>query len=596
MPSHATQPLVATNLQILLLSEDTNIREDVQLALNLQHQEPVTTSATALAPTEHPNAKRHSVSGVDLHVSASDSELIARLEAASNERRPLSLVMIDATVIRNRNPRAFLHRLWHIQEDLHIVLHGASQLGHAEQLPLTMAFPPQLLVLQYRLAPFEFSQLIRLVAAKIRGEMKTGRRDLGFNAQILDLTKRYEEVSTRLRTEQDRRRHLEEKLCCSQRLETVGRLADGLAHFFNNHLTVIQGNLSLALEERDVSPRLHTTLDAALQASTQAAALTTQLLNFNHREYLPPAVSDLKQLIETEAALLTHVLGAHIVVETHHEKTLPPVMADPASMGQIILNLALNARDAMQGGGRLSIQTHKVTIPDQESAALIHPEARPGTYAAMVIADTGKITRDQRRAVLVDPAATTNGGAEGDTALKMVDGLARHQNGWMTTRVQEDVGTVFSIYLPVADGVQHSEPVPEKPFFETGDDAVTILVVDDEESVSQVVEYVLKSQGHNVLVAGDASDAWKIWCSRKSVIQLALVDVRLPGGASGFDLEDALHAEDPSLPVIFTCGYSASSLKHSKELIPGENFLPKPFNMTELLDIVGKALAKAVKF
>jgi FixJ family two-component response regulator len=99
-----------------------------------------------------------------------------------------------------------------------------------------------------------------------------------------------------------------------------------------------------------------------------------------------------------------------------------------------------------------------------------------------------------------------------------------------------------------------------------------------------------------VLVAGDASDAWKIWCSRKSVIQLALVDVRLPGGASGFDLEDALHAEDPSLPVIFTCGYSASSLKHSKELIPGENFLPKPFNMTELLDIVGKALAKAVKF
>lgn len=596
MPTHATQPLVTTNLQILLVSEDLKIREDVQLALNLQHQEPVTTSAMAMSPAAPPNAIRPSVSGVDLHVSTSESDLITHLEAASNERRPLSLVLIDATVIKNRDPRAFLYRLWHVQEDLHIVLHGACHLGQAEQFPLSMGFPSQLLVLQYRLAPFEFSQLIRLVAAKIRGEMKTGRRDLGFNAQILDLTKRYEEVSTRLRTEQDRRRHLEEKLCSSQRLETVGRLADGLAHCFNNHLTVIQGSLSLANEERDVSPRLHTTLDSALQAANQAAALTNQLLNFTHREYLPPAASDLRQMIETEVALLKHVLGAHIAVETHHEKALQQVMADPASMGQIILNLALNARDAMPGGGRLSIQTHQVNIPNQESAALIHPEARPGTYAAVVVADTGKSNQNQRRPVLIDPNTSTKGTAEGDAGLKMVDGLARHQNGWMTNRMQHDGGSVFTIYLPVADGVRQSEPVSEKPFFETGEETVTILVVDDEESVSQVVEYVLKSQGHNVLVAGDASDAWKIWCSRKSVIQLALVDVRLPGGASGFDLEDALHAEDPTLPVIFTCGYSASSLKHSKELVAGENFLPKPFNMTELLDIVGKALAKAVKF
>jgi two-component system NtrC family response regulator len=127
----------------------------------------------------------------------------------------------------------------------------------------------------------------------------------------------------------------------------------------------------------------------------------------------------------------------------------------------------------------------------------------------------------------------------------------------------------------------------------TDDSPSTILVVDDEDSVRQIMEYVLTSQGHNVLAARDASEAWAMWRSRSSIIKLAIIDIRLPGGVSGFDLERAIKEEDPTLPVILTCGYSATSLAQEKELIPGQNFLPKPFGMVELLNITGQALAQA---
>ena len=179
----------------------------------------------------------------------------------------------------------------------------------------------------------------------------------------------------------------------------------------------------------------------------------------------------------------------------------------------------------------------------------------------------------------------------------LVLGLVRMQAGWIDVRTVLEVGSEFSIYLPVATGTAPTAATPEKKLLSHNaeDESSTILIVDDEDSVRQVMEYVLTSQGHKVLTAGDANEAWTIWREKASIIKLALIDVKLPGGVSGFDLEKALASDDPTLPVIFTCGYSPTTLSNAKELKAGENFLPKPFGMVELLNIVGQALLKPAR-
>lgn len=244
------------------------------------------------------------------------------------------------------------------------------------------------------------------------------------------------------------------------------------------------------------------------------------------------------------------------------------------------------------------IQTRPLFIADAATASQMHAEANAGEYVVMTISDTGKGMTAAELAGLFDAAKLSSdqeGGA--DIALILVQGLVRLQGGWVEGRSVQEVGTEFSIYLPVATGTAPTPGTSEKKLLNhnVGNESSTILIVDDEDSVRQVMEYVLTSQGHKVLTAADANEAWAIWREKAAVIKLALIDVKLPGGVSGFDLEKALAAEDPTLPVIFTCGYSPTSLSNAKELKAGENFLPKPFGMVELLNIVGQALLQPAR-
>lgn len=245
------------------------------------------------------------------------------------------------------------------------------------------------------------------------------------------------------------------------------------------------------------------------------------------------------------------------------------------------------------------IQTRPLLIPDAETASQMNAEAKPGEYVLMSISDTGKGLSPAEVAGLFDTSKLSSEQAGGaDIALILVQGLVRMQGGWIEIRSVLEVGTEFSIYLPVATGAAAPTPAtPEKKLLSqsAGDETSTILIVDDEDSVRQVMEYVLTSQGHKVLTAADANEAWALWREKAAVIKLALIDVKLPGGVSGFDLEKALAAEDPTLPVIFTCGYSPTTLSNAKELKAGENFLPKPFGMVELLNIVGQALLQPAR-
>jgi signal transduction histidine kinase/CheY-like chemotaxis protein len=587
--------------RILMVTEERSLNEDLHLSHALQNMSYNGSSSASLGNEHGSNKSRVAASTPDVVCTSNEKEALVLVEAAAQGHKPFSLVIMDGRLFYGKDYRYIINRLWQSQRDLHIVMHAVSQLESFEQIPIDLGSNPHLLVFKFRLVPFEITQLIRTLTVRHGAENQTSHRNLSLNAQLLEVTTRFEDVSNRLRLEQDHRRQLEDQLCRNQRLETVGRFADAMAHFFNNYLTVIQGNLEVAqLNQNGTgSSALPTsTLKELVLATQRAAGVTSQFVSFNRREYLQPIPLHLAQIIDGQAAMLQKAMGEQFAIQISHSPGLPSVMADQAALEQILFNLLIHARESMPTGGRLMIQTRPMLISDAAAACQLHAEAKPGEYVVMTIADTGKGLSPAELAGLFDSSKLTSdqpGGA--DIALILVQALVRMQGGWIDGRSVLEVGTEFSIYLPVASGTAPTPAAPEKKLLSNNaaDEASTILIVDDEDSVRQVMEYVLTSQGHKVLTAADANEAWAIWREKAAIIKLALIDVKLPGGVSGFDLEKALAAEDPTLPVIFTCGYSPTTLSNAKELKAGENFLPKPFGMVELLNIVGHALLQPAR-
>jgi CheY-like chemotaxis protein len=347
------------------------------------------------------------------------------------------------------------------------------------------------------------------------------------------------------------------------------------------------------------SPGMTESLEEILMAARRASDLTRQLLNFSNREYQVPRRTSLKQLLESEIAMLKRTLGNHITIELNHSGEIPDVLADPGSFGQIIVNLAINARDAMPKGGQLNLSTRKTVIPTEAAAHAIHPEARPGEFAVVTVSDNGVGMPPEVLRQVFDPFFTTKEPGKGTgMGLAMVRGLARHQGGWVTVSSVVGVGTDFQIYLPLA-GQHVDPPVAEAPKRELSPllhsiNPCTILIVDDDAGVRHVIGYVLGNQGHTVLAAKDAREAWQIWRSHRHCINLVITDINLPGDASGFDLGRAILGDDPTLPLIFSSGYCPDILGQTTSLRLGINYLPKPFDVLDLLNAVGHALTSTV--
>ena len=598
MHLNSIQPIQDTSQRILLVTEERTIQEDLRLSLALQHIKPSgLSSSPELSSKEYGKPKSPIPSVLSC---ANEKEAVSLVDSAVLEHRPFSLVVIDARVFHGKDHKQILRRLWQSQRGLYIILHAVSHMEAFEQIPMELGNNPQLLVLKFRLLPFEITQLIRTFDARQTLENKPSHRELSLNEQILEGAKRLEDVSNRLHLEREHRIQLEDRLCKAERLTTIGRLTDGLVHFFNNQLTVLQGRLSVELSASDASPRMQNALRELLAATQRAATLTTQLMTFNQHERLQLKPMRLDDALQAGAALLQPALGEQITLEINIARDLPEVVADASCLEQIILSLALHAREAMPRGGKLTLRARRVRVPDEKTACIMHPEARVGDFVALDICDTGKGMTPNQLKTLFDLKCLRHEDASEDITidLLLVQGLVRHQGGWLSVKSTPGAGTEFTINLPQADKTTPpATATPDQKLLETSteDESTTILIVDDEDSVRQVMEYVLTGQGHNVLSARDAREAMAHWRSSASAIKLAILDIKLPGGVSGFDLEQLLLAQAPALPIIFTCGYSQTSLGESRDLKAGENFLPKPFGMVELLNIVGKALVPALQ-
>ena len=403
-------------------------------------------------------------------------------------------------------------------------------------------------------------------------------------------------ANTRLETEiferaraQERLESSEEQLRQSQKMEAVGRLAGGIAHDFNNLLTAIGGYADFLLADIDRSDPRRDDVREIKKAATRAGALTSQLLAFSRRQIRQPRSLDLNAVLTDLERMLRRVIGEDVTIDWRPSDRLGSVRADPSEIEQVMLNLVVNAGDAMPNGGVVSVTTCTVDF----TGADLHPELPPGRYVRLRVADTGMGMDAATRRRIFEPFFTTKGPGKGTgLGLSTVYGIVENLRGTIDVESTPGSGTTFSVYLP-----QHEEPAE---VIGSGTIATlaprgveTILLVEDEEGIRALGARILERHGYTVLEAREGRDALTVAAQHGGRIDLLLTDVVMPE-MGGKQLAETLMARDPSVRVLFVSGYTDGDISRRGELDPCTAFLQKPFTARSLLARVREVLVDSV--
>jgi two-component system cell cycle sensor histidine kinase/response regulator CckA len=378
-------------------------------------------------------------------------------------------------------------------------------------------------------------------------------------------------------------RQLEEQLVQAQKMESVGRLAGGIAHDFNNLLTAINGFAQLTLDDPQLSAVARDALVQISAAADRASELTSQLLAFSRRQVMQPISLHPGIKVDDIAPMLRRLLGEDIELITRAAPDLGHVLVDPGQLTQVILNLAVNARDAMPRGGTLTIEAENVDLDANYAAG--HAEVIPGQYVVLSVTDSGVGMDEATRARLFEPFFTTKELGKGTgLGLATVYGIIKQSGGHIWAYSEPDHGTVFKIYLPRVDAPVEA-PVEARGAGEPSRGAETVLVVEDDLAVRRLVQIVLQRRGYRVIAAASATDALERLASPDQRIDLLITDIVMPG-MSGVEL--AKRAADllPGLKVLFASGYTEDTIVHHGMLDPGVPFLQKPFAPNQLAERV----------
>jgi len=372
------------------------------------------------------------------------------------------------------------------------------------------------------------------------------------------------------------RRKLEGQLRMSQKMEAVGQLAGGVAHDFNNLLTAILGYCNLMLDDMKPDDPLRADLDEIRAAGERAAALTRQLLAFSRRQMLQPQIVHLNAVVQQLEKLLRRLISEDVELSTSLAPDLMTVRVDPASIEQILVNLAVNARDAMPLGGRLTIETANVEL--DETYAVTHVTMLPGRYVMLAVGDTGEGMDEATRARVFEPFFTTKEQGKGSgLGLATVYGMVKQSGGYVWVYSEPGHGTMFKMYFPPAEQ-RAAASAAEHPGRRTSDGKQgweTVLLVEDEAAVRALAREVLRRHGYVVLEARHGVDALRVAERHNDEIHLMITDVVMPH-MSGRDLAERLSRVRPKMKVLFMSGYTDHALMH-RELTPGGAFLQKPF-------------------
>jgi PAS domain S-box-containing protein len=383
------------------------------------------------------------------------------------------------------------------------------------------------------------------------------------------------------------RRALEQQLRQAQKMEAIGRLAGGVAHDFNNLLMVISGYAEFVQERAGENEAIRGPAREITNAAERATSLTRQLLAFSRKQMLDPRVLDLNSLVTENIKMLNRLIGEDIELIMVPGAELPTVKADPGQIEQVILNLAVNARDAMPSGGKLTIETTNVSL--DETYARHHPPVKPGEYVMLAISDTGHGMDMDTQTHIFEPFFTTKGTKGTGLGLSTVYGIVKQSGGYIWVYSEVGKGTTFKIYMPRVTPT--GEYAAAQPSVSVAAPAVlgTVLLVEDEANLRRLTREYLDRRGYTVLEAADAPAAIQIAAKHNGAIHLLLTDVIMPG-MNGRELAQRVMVVRPGIKVIYMSGYTENVIGRDGTLDAGVTLLQKPFSMRELVEKVREVL------
>jgi PAS domain S-box-containing protein len=386
------------------------------------------------------------------------------------------------------------------------------------------------------------------------------------------------------------RRALEQQLRQSQKMEAVGRLAGGIAHDFNNLLMVISGYSEFLLERLGGEPHLRGPAQEIASASERASSLTRQLLAFSRKQMLAPRIVNLNDIATENLKMLTRMIGEDIDLVMTPAKNLWSVRADAGQIEQVIMNLAVNARDAMPSGGKLNMETANATL--DEEYARVHAPLHPGDYVMVSISDTGAGMDAETQSHIFEPFFTTKGTKGTGLGLSTVYGIVKQSGGYIWVSSEVGRGTTFKIYLPRVPSIEepavHTVTAPLQ-FQKVEPGTETILLVEDEANLRYLARQYLEKQGYRVIEAADGAVAMQIAVAHEGVIHLLLTDVIMPG-MNGRELAQRISEIRPNAKVLYMSGYTENVIGQDGTLDAGVRLLQKPFNLRDLKSKVREVL------
>ena len=383
--------------------------------------------------------------------------------------------------------------------------------------------------------------------------------------------------------------NLEEQLRQSQKMESVGQLAAGVAHDFNNMLTIIQGHSSALLAKTSLPPEILEPAEAVFFAAERAASLTRQLLMFSRKNIMQTRLLDFGETVGNTTRLLGRLLGETIALKFQSPDGLPSIQGDPGMIEQVVMNLAVNARDAMPRGGTLTIEIKPVAI--DAAYAEMRPDARPGYFLRLRVADTGTGIDAATMGRIFEPFFTTKEIGKGTgLGLATVYGIVRQHEGWIEVNSELGKGATFDVFFPTTE--QMAAPGKKEDASNasvTGGDE-TILIVEDEPILREMARDILKDCGYHLLEASSGKEALEVWRKCATEVDLLLTDMVMPEGISGVDLAERLLADRPDLKIIFTSGYTSTEINAEFLSRSQARFLQKPYAHTTLIRTVRDCL------